>query len=292
MKEIGCKAFVFILAGHNPKVYARSIECILIGYAKNSKAYRCYERATGKIYETYHVKFCKSHKDSPAPTHSTSDTNVPDQPSTLDSHDPITIDDNAIVHSRGVPLPQNERDGWNDDQQVPQPCQSNRIPVPTVRADPKNAPMSQTQKAVQESVAAGEQLRAQHEADRTRELEILNQETENHERDLVAPDLANIALLHDIECLLTATQGLHDHSEPDIHDEPRTWVEAKQSGDAQQWEAAYRDELKSLRDMGVYKLVPRAAMPAGQKVRTWHPVFKIKRDEHGNAVRFKVRLVF
>lgn len=44
--------------------------------------------------------------------------------------------------------------------------------------------------------------------------------------------------------------------------------------------------------MGVYELVPRSAVPTGQKVRTGRPVFKIKRDEHGNAVRFKVRLVF
>lgn len=44
--------------------------------------------------------------------------------------------------------------------------------------------------------------------------------------------------------------------------------------------------------MGVYKLVPRSEVPAGQKVRSGRPVFKIKRDENGKIVRFKVRLVF
>ena len=106
------------------------------------------------------------------------------------------------------------------------------------------------------------------------------------------PDLANITTLHDINYLLTATQDLHDHLTPDTHDKPQTWAEAKQSGDAQQWETAYCDELDSLRDMGVYKLVPRTVVPASQKVRTGSPVFKIKRDEHGKAIRFKVRLVF
>lgn len=63
--KIGCKVFVIILASHNPKIYACSIECILISYAINSKAYKYYDKQTDKIYETYHVKFCKSHDGHP-----------------------------------------------------------------------------------------------------------------------------------------------------------------------------------------------------------------------------------
>lgn len=39
-------------------------------------------------------------------------------------------------------------------------------------------------------------------------------------------------------------------------DEPKTWDEAKDSADVIQWEAGYCDALKSLKDMGVYKLIP------------------------------------
>ena len=83
-----------------------------------------------------------------------------------------------------------------------------------------------------------------------------------------------------------------DPSTLEFEDEPKTWEEAQRSADAKRWEEGYRDELKSLKDMGVYKLVPRCDVPQGSKIRKGRPVFRIKRDEHGKAVRWKVRLVF
>lgn len=77
-----------------------------------------------------------------------------------------------------------------------------------------------------------------------------------------------------------------------IEDKPRTWEEAKRGPDAEKWESRYKDELKSLKEMGVYKLIPRSQVPQGYKVRKGQPVFKIKCDEHRNPVRYKVRLVF
>jgi hypothetical protein len=44
--------------------------------------------------------------------------------------------------------------------------------------------------------------------------------------------------------------------------------------------------------MDVYKLIPRANVPQGKKVHKGKPVFKIKRNEAGKAVRHKVRVVF
>ena len=38
--ELGCKVWVHI-PGDNPKIYNRSVECILVGYSDSSKAYRC-----------------------------------------------------------------------------------------------------------------------------------------------------------------------------------------------------------------------------------------------------------
>ena len=75
-------------------------------------------------------------------------------------------------------------------------------------------------------------------------------------------------------------------------DEPKTWEEARKSSYGEQWEAGYREELKSLKDMGVYKLIHRSQVPAGTKIRKGRPVFRLKRDADGKAVRWKVRLVF
>lgn len=43
IREISCHVYVLILGKHNPKIYERSIECVLIGYDLKAKAYRCYD---------------------------------------------------------------------------------------------------------------------------------------------------------------------------------------------------------------------------------------------------------
>ncbi|KNZ72123.1 Copia protein [Termitomyces sp. J132] len=63
--RISCQVFVFIQNKHNPKIYKQSIECVLIGYNQNSKAYRCYDYAAKKVGSLYHMQFIESHKDSP-----------------------------------------------------------------------------------------------------------------------------------------------------------------------------------------------------------------------------------
>jgi hypothetical protein len=75
-------------------------------------------------------------------------------------------------------------------------------------------------------------------------------------------------------------------------DKPKTWDEVKDSADAACWEAGYKDELKSLKDMEVYKLIPRSEVPQGKCSQKGKPVFHIKWDEMGQAVRWKVCLVF
>ena len=77
-----------------------------------------------------------------------------------------------------------------------------------------------------------------------------------------------------------------------IEEEPRSWEEAKRGPDAAKWEEGYCEEMKLLREMGVFRLIPQCNVPQGQKVRKGRPVFKIKRDEHGKPVRYKVCLVF
>ncbi|KAJ3992525.1 hypothetical protein F5050DRAFT_1557798, partial [Lentinula boryana] len=64
-------------------------------------------------------------------------------------------------------------------------------------------------------------------------------------------------------------------------DEPNTWEEAKNSSDSTQWRLAYKDELRSLKEMGVYKIVPRSDVPTGTKIHKGRPVFKIKKDKNG-----------
>jgi hypothetical protein len=68
-------------------------------------------------------------------------------------------------------------------------------------------------------------------------------------------------------------------------EEPRTLKEA--NGDPS-WVAAMEEELSSIRDNRTWSLVelPRGHHAIGLK---W--VYKVKRDENGNTVKYKARLV-
>lgn len=121
----------------------------------------------------------------------------------------------------------------------------------------------------------------------------MNPGAEEPNSNLALSDLANIATINDLEHLLIAAEGSSvDIATPGATDKPRTWQEAKLSGDSGRWETAYHEKLESLKEMSVYKLIPQSKVPVRQRVRSGQPVFKIKRDENGKAVRFKVRLVF
>jgi hypothetical protein len=70
-------------------------------------------------------------------------------------------------------------------------------------------------------------------------------------------------------------------------DKPATYKAAMASPYTAQWRSALEEEFSSLQELGVYKLVPRSSVPAGQTVMWGKPVFKIKRDQDGRPVRFK-----
>ena len=92
--------------------------------------------------------------------------------------------------------------------------------------------------------------------------------------------------------------AIADHSTIDPRtlagDEPRDWEDSQRRppAEAAEWKAAFEDEIKSLKDMGVYKLVPRSEVPASAKIRRCKAVLKNKLDEKGNLARRKVRYVF
>ena len=81
---------------------------------------------------------------------------------------------------------------------------------------------------------------------------------------------------------------------PDLvssHHTPLTYHEAINSPDKRQWQAAISDELKSLRDCSVYKLITFREVPHNAKPIPYKWVFKIKGDNNGHVTRFKARLV-
>ena len=98
-----------------------------------------------------------------------------------------------------------------------------------------------------------------------------------------------------IDHILTA---IADHSTIDpcalAGDEPRDWEDSqcRPLVEAAEWKATFKDEIKSLKDMGVYKLVPRSEVPTSSKIRRCKAILKNKLDKKGNLARRKVHYVF
>lgn len=64
LHEIGCRAFAFIPTSM-PKTYARLRPCVLIGYSPHSKAYRLWDRESGRIFDSFHVSFLEHPDELP-----------------------------------------------------------------------------------------------------------------------------------------------------------------------------------------------------------------------------------
>ena len=99
LREIGSRAYVLISTA-NPKIVARSVECVLIGYASNSKAYRCWHRESGRLVDSHNVTFVEHLNDQPRVLHRKSDEHtVPD----ADAGDDVSPPAHQPVVDGGVP---------------------------------------------------------------------------------------------------------------------------------------------------------------------------------------------
>ena len=102
LREIGCKAFALIHT-HNPKLLQRSVPCVLIGYAPHAKAYRLWNPASGRVFNSYHVTFIEHLDDLPADLLPGTLVNVSDRdvPPSWDAATPETAESGS--NSRSSP---------------------------------------------------------------------------------------------------------------------------------------------------------------------------------------------
>ena len=74
----------------------------------------------------------------------------------------------------------------------------------------------------------------------------------------------------------------------DDTEDPKSWSEAVKSEHAQEWKDAAQAEINSLDKFGVWTLVDR---PPQRKIVGCRWVFRTKKGEHGEVLKFKARLV-
>lgn len=101
----------------------------------------------------------------------------------------------------------------------------------------------------------------------------------------------NVDEIPDLKDVFEACVGPFVYTVDADDNEPKTVKEAMDGPEAEEWDKGIREELQSLKDLGVYKLVPPSELPKGRKVLQNHFVFKCKKNEFGDVVRWKIRLV-
>jgi len=116
LREIGCHAFVLIPTA-TPKTYARSRPCVFIGYSPHSKAYRLWDRESGRVFDSFHVSFIEHLDEVPATLlPGTTITLTPDSPPSWDtaSTPPSTVPPApplcTLTYPPIVPLPPSQND--------------------------------------------------------------------------------------------------------------------------------------------------------------------------------------
>ena len=132
LREIGSRAFVFINTA-NPKIAARSVECILIGYASNSKAYHCWHRESGRIVDSYHVTFVEHLNDQPCTLQLEQDKRVApevDEGASASTSTPQSVsDDGAPPLLDGTAMSPSPPGKGADE--LPRRSTRNRVPAPS-----------------------------------------------------------------------------------------------------------------------------------------------------------------
>ncbi|KAL7277842.1 hypothetical protein ACG7TL_008787 [Trametes sanguinea] len=313
LREIGSRAFVLINT-HNPKLHARSIECILLGYGSNSKTYRCYHPASCRVLSSYHISFIESHEDhlpvsvppSAAPVPSTSSA----LPPPVWDDDPIFVP--SLPHS-APPVPPNLLSptplssppvSVSLSEPSPTPVPSLLISTPSPDTVlPPSSPVSHDHVTVSSLSSPrpararkpSERFAAAHGLDYTTDLERAVAEIRANSAHVQAAQASAAAARSDLvsarssplDVALAASLQLDSAYDGD----PPTYAAAMASPFASQWHAALLEEFRFIRDLGVYRLVPRSAVPPGRRIMHGKPVFRLKHDELGRPVRFKARWV-
>ena len=285
LRELGCGAWVHI-PGDNPKIYNRSVECILVGYSETSKAYRCLERATGKIHISQNVVFAESQDCCPRNLHPgiVINTSDEDKPITISEVPTPMLQEPLAVSEAPTPT-------------LPDPLAADPVIIRRSTRIPKLSAAGAALKNVSYESLLDKAKREIHErAERTRLLRgggisaRINENPDEHE-DTVGVLVAMTEEEWNKPCGDLIEVSEEEWCNAGLDSDPRTYREAMARDDKPLWEASMKEELDSTTSHGVWELVPCSQVPVDKRVIPSKWVFLIKRDESGIPKRHKSRIV-
>ncbi|PKU87481.1 Retrovirus-related Pol polyprotein from transposon TNT 1-94 [Dendrobium catenatum] len=101
LRTFGCLCYPWLPQTFHNKFNPKSSPCIFLGYASNSKGYKCYNISTRKIIISRHVKFFENVFPFHTTTNITSTSTIP--PNNFSFQPPLTLVPLTIPHSASSP---------------------------------------------------------------------------------------------------------------------------------------------------------------------------------------------
>ncbi|KAE9171648.1 hypothetical protein PF005_g27058 [Phytophthora fragariae] len=257
------KAFGALGYGHIPdekrhKLDAKAFKCRFLGYEDGVKGYRVLNVETGQVKIVRTVKFMET-------------TSTGDFMTEVDGDDKDGDEDVATPHATAPSRGQTQTLTIFNDEVVP--LQHEVTTETAIVPAPSHSLITRS---------------------RTRHIEqtTVPEEAEGRKKQIVAPSAIGTkrqkvsqALIRPSEELLAIDGGQLMAATEEV---PKTYAEATTRQDQDEWKKAIASESESLIADKTWKIVPK---PAHQRPIGCRWVFALKRDEKGQVVRYKARLV-
>ncbi|GAB0095500.1 uncharacterized protein DMENIID0001_108920 [Sergentomyia squamirostris] len=250
-KVFGCKAMAHVNDSKRRKLDVKSVECVFLGYEKDTKAYRLYNSSTKKIVVSRDVIFIESEVQKTAVTENME--SIPDfciLDDSLDDNESRDEDDDQINESR-------EESSNTTDPSIIEVSDDG-----TLHADIQPGDWS-----MESFQSADGTEHSEFVPDEELSLDFLPRPPSTRNVNKPKPDYA--------ACVTVA-------------EDPQTVEEAMKDVHSETWKNSMKEEMAALKENHTWILVK---LPDGKKPIKCKWIFKTKRNDSGNVLRRKARLV-
>ena len=268
LRPFGCLAFAHVPAHMRDKLDPQARVCKMLGYETHSRAYRLYEISTGSVIVSRDVRFVETKFPHIKPMHALLKSSTLRDTEWQDPDSPAF----DIVDTDS-----------SEEEEIMTAYHRGRVVTSRTSASPSTT-VTPPHTTAQPDTITGEEEQS------TNDLFIEEEHNNNeHIDEIERPESPDPLTMHVDFIVRQQHKVLAPVFLAVDNTEPTTWQQAMRAPDADKWQAAMDDELKSLHDNGTWTMVPR---PRDRKVIGVRWVFRIKpATAQQPEPRYKARLV-
>ncbi|KAL8121277.1 hypothetical protein AgCh_018136 [Apium graveolens] len=283
-RVFGSKCFILDTQNNRGKFDAKSTEGIFLGYSTTSKAYRVYNSVKNKVEESINIAFNESSRNISQIDEDTADLSSHSQ--MRQSHSEKSQSHSDKLNSQDSPGPSQSSDNSSGSTQASDEYSGSPNTPDSVSNVNSITHSDKSSQAEMRQSLLNETTPIHFQEDNSNEEEMSN---------IQLPKSSRTVKIHPQDNLLTdLDQGISTQSR--LHNlcalcafvaefEPKNAQEAVAD---EHWSVAMQEELNQFERCDVWELVPP---PQDAKIIGTRGVFKNKKDEDGNIIRNKARLV-